>query len=141
MGLPEILIDGEVIEVKPPHELVQTYRFLFNDAHKEEGFCRVTVTHDTADAPMMSGATRGKFDLKGGGGWNWILSDLKSLLETGETMDARELNPRAGNGVWRATSCRPISTYRRRVSQERAVFPVSRTHFDVAKESERLAHA
>jgi hypothetical protein len=37
---------------------------------------------------MMSGATRSKFDLKGGGGWNWILSDLKSLLETGKTMGA-----------------------------------------------------
>ena len=102
MGLPEIVIDGEVIEVQPPHKLVQTYRFLFNDAHKaegftritwevvptEKGFCRVTVTHDTAGAPMMSAATRSKFDLKGGGGWNWILSDLKSLLETGKTMGA-----------------------------------------------------
>ena len=102
-GLPEIIIDGEVIEVNPPHKLVQTYRFLFNDAHKAEGFtritwevvptvkgfCRVTVTHDTAGAPMMSAATRSKFDpQQGGGGWNWILSDLKSLLETGKTMDA-----------------------------------------------------
>jgi hypothetical protein len=24
--------------------------------------------------------------VRGGGGWNWILSDLKSLLETGKTM-------------------------------------------------------
>ena len=31
-GLPEIIIDGEVIEVKPPHKLVQTYRWLFNAA-------------------------------------------------------------------------------------------------------------
>jgi uncharacterized protein YndB with AHSA1/START domain len=100
MGLPEIIIDGEVIEVEPPHKLVQTYRFLFNDAHKaegftritwevvptEKGFCRVTITHDTAGAPLMSGNTRSKFNLRGGGGFNWILSDLKSLLETGETM-------------------------------------------------------
>jgi uncharacterized protein YndB with AHSA1/START domain len=102
MGLPELMIDGEVIEVQPPHKLVQTYRFLFNDAHRaegftriswevvptEKGFCRVTVTHDTTGAPMMTGATRSKFDLRGSGGWNWILSDLKSLLETGKTMDA-----------------------------------------------------
>jgi uncharacterized protein YndB with AHSA1/START domain len=100
MGLPEVIIDGEVIEANPPYKLVQSYRFLFNDAHRAEGFtritwevvpteggfCRVTVTHDTAGAPMMSGATQSKFDLKGGGGWNWILSDLKSLLETGKTM-------------------------------------------------------
>jgi len=100
MGLPELIIDGEVLEVKPPHKLVQTYRFLFNDAHRAEGFstitwevvpteggfCRVTVTHDTTNAPMMSAATQSKFSKQGGGGWNWILSDLKSLLETGKTM-------------------------------------------------------
>jgi uncharacterized protein YndB with AHSA1/START domain len=100
MGLPELIIDGEVIEVKPPHKLVQTYRFLFNDAHTAEGFtritwevvptgkgfCRVTVTHDTGSALMMAGATQSKYNDQGGGGWNWILSDLKSLLETGKPM-------------------------------------------------------
>ncbi|MEO8018970.1 MAG: SRPBCC domain-containing protein [Pseudomonadota bacterium] len=100
MGLPEVIVDGEVIEAKPPFKLVQTYRFLFNDAHKAEGFsritfeieqtaggfCRLTVTHDTTGLPMMTGATTSRFDTKGGGGWNWILSDLKSLLETGKTM-------------------------------------------------------
>ena len=100
MGLPELIIDGEVIEVKPPRKLVQSYRFLFNEAHVKEGytritweveptgkgFCRVTVTHDTGGAPMMSGATQSKYSDQGGGGWNWILSDLKSLLETGKTM-------------------------------------------------------
>jgi uncharacterized protein YndB with AHSA1/START domain len=99
-GLPEVMIDGEVIEVNPPFKLVQTYRFLFNDAHKAEGFtrltfeiektaggfCRLTVTHDTTGAPMMTVATTSKFSTDGGGGWNWILSDLKSLLETGKTM-------------------------------------------------------
>jgi hypothetical protein len=27
------------------------------------------------------------FTTDGGGGWNWILSDMKSLLETGKTMN------------------------------------------------------
>jgi len=27
-GLPEIMIDGEVLEAKPPNKLVQTYRFI-----------------------------------------------------------------------------------------------------------------
>ncbi len=67
-GLPEVMIDGEVIEVKPPVKLVQTYRWLFNDQHKAEGytrltfeieptsagFCRLTVTHDVTGAPMMA---------------------------------------------------------------------------------------
>jgi uncharacterized protein YndB with AHSA1/START domain len=100
-GLPEVVVDGEVIEAKPPFKLVQTYRFLFNEAHVKEGFsritwevvpteggfCRLTVTHEIADtAPMMKGAVSSKFSTDGGGGWNWILSDLKSLLETGKSM-------------------------------------------------------
>jgi uncharacterized protein YndB with AHSA1/START domain len=100
-GLPEVIVDGEVIEANPPHKLVQTYRFLFNDEHREEGFsritweivqtemdfCRLTITHEIpASAPMMRGAITSKFNTQGGGGWNWILSDLKSLLETGKTM-------------------------------------------------------
>jgi uncharacterized protein YndB with AHSA1/START domain len=100
MGLPEVIVDGEVIEVKPPNKLVHTYRFLFNAEHEAEGFTRITwevlgtdqgfsrltVTHDTTGAPMMQAATRSKFDSHGGGGWNWILSDLKSLLETGKAL-------------------------------------------------------
>jgi uncharacterized protein YndB with AHSA1/START domain len=99
-GLPETIIDGEVLEASPPHKLVQTYRWLFNDAHKAEGFtrvtweivptsagfCRLTVTHELEGAPMMAEAVRSKFNEQGGGGWNWILSDIKSLLETGKTM-------------------------------------------------------
>ena len=99
-GLPEVVVDGEVIEAKPPHKLVQSYRFLFNDEHRKEGFsrltfeivetgqgfCRLTVTHDVTGKPMMAGATTSKFSTDGGGGWNWILSDIKSLLETGKTM-------------------------------------------------------
>src|SRR5664279_3393412 len=42
MGLPDIIIDGEVIESQPPRKLVQTYRFLFTEQTKAEGFTRVT---------------------------------------------------------------------------------------------------
>ena len=96
MGLAEVIIDGEVIEADPPHRLVQTYRFLFTDQNKAEGFTRLTweieltpggftrltVTHDLTGAPMGAGMVTSKFSNQGGGGWNWILSDLKSLLET-----------------------------------------------------------
>jgi uncharacterized protein YndB with AHSA1/START domain len=101
-GLPEVMIDGEVVEVKPPSKLVQTYRWLFNEQHKAEGFtrltfeieptsagfCRLTITHDVTGAPMMAAGTQSAFSEQGGGGWNWILSDLKSLLETGKIMSA-----------------------------------------------------
>lgn len=97
MGLPEVAVDGEVVESNPPHKLVHTYRFLFNEAHKAEGFTRVTweiakaatgfsrltVTHELEGAPMMAGMVASKFSEMGAGGWSWILSDLKSVIETG----------------------------------------------------------
>ena len=99
-GLPDTIIDGEVIEAKPPNKLVQTLRFLFTDEQKREGFtrltweivptgsgfCRLTVTHDVTTAPLMAGAVSSNYDNQGGGGWNWILSDLKTLLETGKNL-------------------------------------------------------
>ncbi len=102
MGLPEVAIDGEVVESDPPRRLVQTYRFLFNDAMKAEGFTRLTweieptsagfsrltVTHELGGAPIMADMVRSRFSEMGTGGWNWILSDLKTLLETGNAMTA-----------------------------------------------------
>jgi uncharacterized protein YndB with AHSA1/START domain len=102
MGLPEVIIDGEVIECKPPFRLVQTYRFLFTDESKAEGFTRVTweieepkpnfsrlrLTHELEGAPGIAEMVSHPFAEPGGGGWSWILSDMKSLLETGSTMVA-----------------------------------------------------
>lgn len=101
-GLPDTILDGEVVEVNPITRLVHTYRWLFNEQHEAEGFtrltweiepttagfCRLIVTHDVTGAPMMAAATQTPFNEQGGGGWNWILSDMKSLLETGKNMSA-----------------------------------------------------
>jgi uncharacterized protein YndB with AHSA1/START domain len=100
MGLPDTIIDGEVLEVDPPRKLVHSYRWLFTAETRAEGFsrvtweietttagfCRLSVTHEMDNAPLMAAATIAKFSEQGGGGWNWILSDLKSLLETGKTL-------------------------------------------------------
>ena len=36
MGMPEVVIDGEIIESVPPRKLVQTFRFLFSDEQKKK---------------------------------------------------------------------------------------------------------
>jgi hypothetical protein len=47
------------------------------------------VTHELEGAPMMAGMVSSRFSEEmGTGGWNWILSDLKTLLETGVAMSA-----------------------------------------------------
>jgi uncharacterized protein YndB with AHSA1/START domain len=100
MGLPDVIIDGEVLEINPPNKLVHSYRWLFTEESKAEGFTRVTweiaetasgftrltVTHNVEHAPGMASMIGSQFNEHGSGGWNWILSDLKSLLETGKAM-------------------------------------------------------
>jgi len=100
MGMAEVIIDGEVVAVDAPHKLEQTYRFLFSPETTAEGFrrltweleatsggfTRVTLTHDLTGAPVAAGMVTSKFSDRGGGGWNWILSDMKTLLETGENL-------------------------------------------------------
>ena len=42
MGMPEEVVDGEVIEVDPPHRLVQTWRMLMDPDTADEGFTRIS---------------------------------------------------------------------------------------------------
>ncbi|MBP2320620.1 uncharacterized protein YndB with AHSA1/START domain [Kibdelosporangium banguiense] len=96
-GSPDVLIDGEVIEVDPPHKLVQTWRAIwleegftkltFEIAEKTDGVCMLTVTHDLEGAPLSAAQVMGEVE-NAGGGWPELLSDLKSLLETGKSVYA-----------------------------------------------------
>jgi uncharacterized protein YndB with AHSA1/START domain len=101
MGAKGPVVDGEVIESDPPRKLVQTWRFLWGQELIDEGFTKVTweivdsghglsrltVTHDLTNKPLHAAQVSGNKPLdQGGGGWSWILSDLKSLLETGKAM-------------------------------------------------------
>jgi uncharacterized protein YndB with AHSA1/START domain len=100
-GQPDEVIVGKVIESDRPRKLVQTWHPLFDaDTTAEQhtrltyeikenqgGVCTVTITHDVTGAPRVAGMVSGGGDpTRGAGGWPWILSDLKSLLETGQRM-------------------------------------------------------
>jgi uncharacterized protein YndB with AHSA1/START domain len=102
-GAPEIVIDGEVIEAEPPRKLVQTWRMLMDEEMKAEGFTRLTyeiaetergvtrltLTHELEGAPRLQVLLAGELEDTGaGGGWPWVLSDLKTLLESGSRMAA-----------------------------------------------------
>ena len=85
------IAEGENVEVDPPRRLVQTFNALWSDDVKAEGTsrvtweiepvgddsCRLTVIHDE----LPKGANPELY-----GGWPMILSGLKTLLETGETL-------------------------------------------------------
>lgn len=56
----------------------------------EEGYGGVstlTLTHDLAGAPNTAALVEGRHAAVSGG-WTWILSDLKTLLETGRPLAA-----------------------------------------------------
>ena len=97
-GAPEVAVDGEVIEADPPRKLVQTWRMAMDPRLATEGFTRVTheiepavdgttkltVTHDLTGAPGLAALVAGAHEDTGaGGGWAWVLSGLKTVLETG----------------------------------------------------------
>ena len=99
MGMPAELVDGEVIEVDPPRKLVQTWRALWDPELVAEGptrvtweideevsgIARLTVTHELEGTPKHAEQIASVAPLaEGGGGWVWILSDLKTLVESGE---------------------------------------------------------
>jgi uncharacterized protein YndB with AHSA1/START domain len=100
-GIPDVVIDGEVLECDPPRRLVQTWRMCMTPELKQEGFTRLTyeiasgrggvsrltVTHDVSDAPMIARALAGQAEGEGaGGGWSEVLSGIKTLLETGQPL-------------------------------------------------------
>jgi uncharacterized protein YndB with AHSA1/START domain/DNA-binding transcriptional ArsR family regulator len=95
------IAEGENLEVEPPRRLVQSFNALWGDGdgsssgvaagnvnaeatsrvtweiEQVEDSCRLTVTHDQ----LREGANAELY-----GGWPMVLSGLKTLLETGETL-------------------------------------------------------
>jgi uncharacterized protein YndB with AHSA1/START domain len=85
---------GEVLEIEPPKRLVLSWRKEFMPELREEGFSRLTyelepqgdtvkltIRHemDKPDSKLIQALA---------GGWPHILASLKSLLETGESLEA-----------------------------------------------------
>jgi uncharacterized protein YndB with AHSA1/START domain len=89
------LVDGEVLEADPPRKLVTTWRALYDPDTAAEPHSRVTwelepagehvtkltVVHDRLEASP-------KTSLSVAGGWSYVLSGLKTLLETGEPLSS-----------------------------------------------------
>jgi uncharacterized protein YndB with AHSA1/START domain len=87
------LVDGEVLEVDPPRLLRHSWRALYDadtarEPHsrvtweiepQEGGVTKLTVVHDGLESSP-------KTALNVAGGWMYVLSGLKTLLETGEPL-------------------------------------------------------
>ena len=84
---------GEILEIEPPRRLVLTWRHELNPDMRAEGYSRLkyeleqqgtsvklTVMHEMerADSKLIQAVS---------GGWPLIISSLKSLMETGESLE------------------------------------------------------
>jgi uncharacterized protein YndB with AHSA1/START domain len=89
------LVEGEILESDPPRMLRHTWRSIWDpetagEPHsrvtweiepQEGGVTKLTVTHDQLEAsPKTAEGVAG--------GWSYVLSGLKTLLETGEPLES-----------------------------------------------------
>jgi uncharacterized protein YndB with AHSA1/START domain len=82
---------GENLEVEPPRRLVQSFNALWSDDVKAAGSSRVTweiepVGEDSSKLTVIHDHLGADASSELYGGWPMILSGLKTLLETGETL-------------------------------------------------------
>jgi uncharacterized protein YndB with AHSA1/START domain len=101
MGMKGVIVDGEVLESEPPYTLRITWRMAIDPNMAKEGWTtltyriepgrdgvtRLSVIHDVTGKPGYAAMIAG--DKQGPGqsaGWLWILSDLKTAVESGSGM-------------------------------------------------------
>ena len=89
-GDGRVSIKGEVVEIDPPRRLVQTFRFASRgdapsrvtwEIERRGDFCRLSLAHEFE---AVDGTYESVADPMG---WQFILSSLKSLLETSEPLE------------------------------------------------------
>lgn len=101
-GAPAIMVKGEVLEADAPKKLVHTFHAQFNPETiaepgvivtyliepEDNGLTKLTVVNDANGSPVTAGFLAGDSGQlsDGGGGYPFIISDLKTLLETGKSL-------------------------------------------------------
>ena len=88
---PDILGEGENLEVDPPRRLVQTMVALWGEDVKSEGTSRITweiepISEDSCRLSLTHDQLREDANSQLYGGWPMILSGLKTWLESGELL-------------------------------------------------------
>ena len=98
LGARDVIADGEVVEATPPTRLVHLWnprfapevggepatRLTWELTAADFGGTKLTLTHELAGTPSTAAMVAGAPG--SGGGWAFVLSDLKTLLETGSAI-------------------------------------------------------
>jgi len=85
-----VIAEGENLEIDPPHRLVQSFTAMWSDQVQAAGTSRVTWEIEPIGDSCRLTVIHDRLPLDANpelyGGWPMILSGLKTLLETGETL-------------------------------------------------------
>jgi uncharacterized protein YndB with AHSA1/START domain len=87
----ELAVEGVIVSADKPRRLVTTFSACWDPAARAEGASRVTWEIQDSDAPGVCRLVVTHDELEGkpvtlaqvSGGWSFIISGLKSVLETG----------------------------------------------------------
>jgi uncharacterized protein YndB with AHSA1/START domain len=91
---------GEVVEIDPPRRLVLSWRNELKPEYREEGLSRMTYTLEPQGSSVKltvvheMGLPDSKFIEGVSQGWPHLLSSLKSLLETGASLEETRTWPK-----------------------------------------------
>ncbi len=89
-GEGQIFDAGEILEIDPPRRMVIRWQNEWKDEFKAEGPSRCTIELEPVESAVKLTITHvierpeSKFITAVSGGWPLVLSNLKSLLETGK---------------------------------------------------------
>lgn len=87
-----LMVEGEIIEADPPRRLVHTWHMLYDPKLAVNRPSQVTWEIASQDGRVSKLTVVHEFESEDetftevGSGWSWVLSNLKTLLETGETL-------------------------------------------------------
>lgn len=89
------MVEGEIVEADPPRRLVHSWRLLYDPKFEADAPSQVTWEIASEDGRVSKLTVIHEFETEDGSfaevasGWSWVVSNLKTLLETGEALPSQ----------------------------------------------------
>jgi len=90
-----VMVEGEIIEADPPRRLVHTWNIRYDPKFAGDEPSQVTWEIASEDGQVSKLTVIHEFESEDAtfhevaSGWSWVVSNLKTLLETGEALPSQ----------------------------------------------------
>ena len=91
-----VMVEGEIIEADPPHRLVHTWNLRYDPKFAADAPSQVTWEIASEDGQVSKLTVIHEFETEDesfaevASGWSWVVSNLKTFLETGEALPSHD---------------------------------------------------